>query len=617
MHAADTAASASISTPVRSTVRTVAVTSTPPGPGAASTSTPDSAMGWQSGTRSGVRFAAMIPAIRAAAMTSPFSTAPRRMRATVARDMETKPRAMATRSVRGFAPTSIILIGAPPPSVPHLGRVLAEEPLRVDGGLAAGAGGGHRLPVARVCHVARGEHALDARLRRGRLHGDVADVVHVELPAEDLRVRLVADPHEHALHGQLADGPVLRALQPQAGDGLPISQDLLDGRRELQLDLRVRAGAVAHDLRRAQLVAAVDHVDLRRELGEESGLLHRRVAAADHRHLDAAEEEAVAGRAGGHAPPLVLLLGSDAEPLRRGAGRDDDGGRGDEPVFEPELQRPLREVDARHLARVEPRAEPLRLLLHPLHQLGAEDRLDEAGVVLDLARDGELPARLQPLHEERVQVGAGGVERGGVAGRAAPDDDEPLVLGHLTSVPLRSAQLFIRLEPGCRCEGSSAPRRARPPCYLHFAWIRRRCARARSSSRSPPTASAASRTSPRTGTSPPVPSSSARASRATRCTSSSPVRFASRSGCRGSARRRSGSSSRGATSARWRWWTTRPAPRMPSRTPPAPSPSSAGTSSISSCSSTRTSPTTFSGRSSGRWRRGSARRTTRSRGSSR
>src|ERR671929_245550 len=64
---ADTAASASISTPVRSTVRTVATISTPPGCGVASTSTPESAMGWQSGTRSGVFFAARMPASRAAA----------------------------------------------------------------------------------------------------------------------------------------------------------------------------------------------------------------------------------------------------------------------------------------------------------------------------------------------------------------------------------------------------------------------------------------------------------------------------------------------------------------------------------------------------------------------
>jgi len=96
---------------VTATVRTVATISTPPGPGVASTSTPESAMGWQSGTRSGVRFAAMIPASRAAARTSPFSTSPRRMRPTVAADIATNPRATAIRSVFGFAPTSIIFMG--------------------------------------------------------------------------------------------------------------------------------------------------------------------------------------------------------------------------------------------------------------------------------------------------------------------------------------------------------------------------------------------------------------------------------------------------------------------------------------------------------------------------
>jgi len=110
---ADTAVSASISTPVRSTVRTVATISTPRARGRASTSTAESAMGWQSGTISGVFFAAMMPASRAAARTSPFSDSPRRTMPTVAGAMATKPRATATRSVRGFAPTSIIFMAVP------------------------------------------------------------------------------------------------------------------------------------------------------------------------------------------------------------------------------------------------------------------------------------------------------------------------------------------------------------------------------------------------------------------------------------------------------------------------------------------------------------------------
>jgi hypothetical protein len=49
--------------------------------------------------------AAKIPASRAAASTSPFSTRPAAMRAEVSLAMRTRPRATATRSVRGFSPT--------------------------------------------------------------------------------------------------------------------------------------------------------------------------------------------------------------------------------------------------------------------------------------------------------------------------------------------------------------------------------------------------------------------------------------------------------------------------------------------------------------------------------
>jgi hypothetical protein len=61
---------------------------------------------------SGVRLAAMMPASRAAAMTSPFSTVPRRIRSSAWDDMITRPSATATRSVFAFAPTSTIFMGA-------------------------------------------------------------------------------------------------------------------------------------------------------------------------------------------------------------------------------------------------------------------------------------------------------------------------------------------------------------------------------------------------------------------------------------------------------------------------------------------------------------------------
>src|SRR5262249_11594651 len=69
-----TEVSASISAPVRSAVRTVAAISTAPSPTWRSTVTAWIAIGWQRGTRSGVRLAAWIPAIRATASASPLGT---------------------------------------------------------------------------------------------------------------------------------------------------------------------------------------------------------------------------------------------------------------------------------------------------------------------------------------------------------------------------------------------------------------------------------------------------------------------------------------------------------------------------------------------------------------
>ena len=67
--------------------------------------------------------------------------------------------------------------------------------------------------------------------------------------------------------------------------------------------------------------------------------------------------------------------------------------------------------------------EPLRLLLHLLHQLGAEDAVGEARIVLDVGREHQLAAGVEPLEDERREVGAGGVQGGRVAGRPRPDHD--------------------------------------------------------------------------------------------------------------------------------------------------------------------------------------------------
>jgi len=104
--ATETAVNASISTPVRSAVRAVAVTTTPASSTTRSTVTPDSPIGWHSGTRSGVRLAPMIPATRATASASPLGTPSPRSSATQSGDRSTRPVAVAVRAVTSLSVTS-------------------------------------------------------------------------------------------------------------------------------------------------------------------------------------------------------------------------------------------------------------------------------------------------------------------------------------------------------------------------------------------------------------------------------------------------------------------------------------------------------------------------------
>jgi hypothetical protein len=76
------------------------------GSGVSVTSTCVSAKGWQSGTRSAVRLAAMMPARRATVSTSPFGRSPFAIRANVPALMRTRPRATASRSVTALRETS-------------------------------------------------------------------------------------------------------------------------------------------------------------------------------------------------------------------------------------------------------------------------------------------------------------------------------------------------------------------------------------------------------------------------------------------------------------------------------------------------------------------------------
>src|ERR1041384_3012247 len=66
-----------------------------------------------------------------------------------------------------------------------------------------------------------------------------------------------------------------------------------------------------------------------------------------------------------------------------------------------------------------------------LERLGTENAFGEAGVVLDLGRRHQLAVGRGAFDDQRLQVGARGVDGGGQAGGPRPDDDD--VLRHVRS----------------------------------------------------------------------------------------------------------------------------------------------------------------------------------------
>src|SRR5262245_12313328 len=82
----------------------------------------------------------------------------------------------------------------------RLGLALGgEETFRLERRHAALAGGGDRLPIDVIGHIACGKHAWHRRCRRERCGLDVARALHLHLSHEQLGCRRVADGDEHAV----------------------------------------------------------------------------------------------------------------------------------------------------------------------------------------------------------------------------------------------------------------------------------------------------------------------------------------------------------------------------------------------------------------------------------
>ena len=305
--------------------------------------------------------------------------------------------------------------------------MFGEPAFRLDGCLAAQAGGGDGLAIDVVGAVARDINAGNVGLHLGTGDGlDVAALVHCDRGRERAGVWHMADGDKDALDGQHGLGAGLDVFHLEAADGALFHAEHLDGDAVPDhLDFFVGDGAVRHDLGCAQRITAVDKINFAGEAREEEGLFGCAVAAAEHGDLHLAVECAVARRAGGHALAAVeFFFARDAGHARRRAGGDDDGLCKDDAIAEEKLAGLAREIDRGDESLFEACAEAGGLLAHVLGELETVDAVREAGEVFHFARRGELAAGERAFEDKRVEIGAGGVNGGGEAGASGAYDDD-------------------------------------------------------------------------------------------------------------------------------------------------------------------------------------------------
>jgi hypothetical protein len=323
--------------------------------------------------------------------------------------------------------------------------VLFEVLFDLEGGHAAGAGGGDGLTVAAVLDVSAGEDAGEKlAIERGEnvvAGDDVALGVEVDHAAEGFGVGDVADGEEHEGDGQDVRFARDLVFDAEALDVFVLDAEHLfdDGAGE-ELDLGMSHGAIEHDLRGAELFAAVDDGDFGGEAGEEESLFHGRVAAADDGDLFARGEEAVAGGAGGDAVADEGLFGGKVQPACTGARGDDESAGVDGLFAEVEGEGTFGEIDGAEMGEAQLCSEADGLLLHVLDEVGALDALRPAGEVFNQRGDGELASGLVAFEDEGFEVGAPCVDGGGESGAPGTEDDSVVrdVFGHISSLSVNA-----------------------------------------------------------------------------------------------------------------------------------------------------------------------------------
>ena len=346
--------------------------------------------------------------------------------------------ATAAAAVELAAPSGLELAPARPLGLAGLagpvrlgrGRRVAQVPLGVERAHAAGAGGGDRLAVGVVDEVADREDAGrgwsgSSRPRSGRSRPRRSST----WPRDQLGARDVADRDEGAADLELlglaglgvAEAHLARACRRRRRRTPPARTGVL----KLMLGLLAARSSMIFEARNSSRRWTIVRSEANLEMKIESSIAESpppiTTTFSPLKKAPSQTPQVETPRPpSSSSPGMPSRFGS--APIARIT------------VFaqvlvvadEDALDAAVGELDPGRVVGDEAGPEPLGLGAELLHHLRPHDPLGEAGVVLDVGRVLELAAPLEALDHERLEVGAGRVERRRVAGGRAADDDHVL-----------------------------------------------------------------------------------------------------------------------------------------------------------------------------------------------
>ena len=227
----------------------------------------------------------------------------------------------------------------------------------------------------------------------------------------------MADSKEHAAGGKFSD--FIRLGIPQFKSGyfsLDNVVNILDDSVGKKMNFLVMLRTIEHDFGSPKLITTVNESHFAGKTSEEQRFFHGGVATADHGNFFSRKKEAVACGAGGNPMTNQRLLTGQSQPSRRSSAGNNQCARMNGLFADIDCKRALAEIGTDYVAELILSTEAPGLLAHILNQFRTLDAFRKTGEILHQSGKRELASRLVAFKHQRLQIGAGSVERSCVAG---------------------------------------------------------------------------------------------------------------------------------------------------------------------------------------------------------